>query len=75
LRDLDVDEDRGEDSLNYGQYADVLKDVGIIRLDDLLEVGSTEKLQELAGINWGTANRLMKFAQADTQKIKRARTE
>ncbi|KAJ7315400.1 hypothetical protein DFH08DRAFT_972096 [Mycena albidolilacea] len=75
LRDLDVDENRGEDSLNYGQYADVLKDVGIIRLDDLLEVGSTEKLQELAGINWGTANHLMKFAQADTQKIKRACTE
>ncbi|KAJ7869467.1 hypothetical protein B0H14DRAFT_3440656 [Mycena olivaceomarginata] len=49
LRDLDVDEDRGQDSLNYGQYAGVLKDIGIIRLDDLLEVGSTEKLQELAG--------------------------
>lgn len=75
LQGLDDDEDRGEDKLDYHQYATVLNDVGIIRLDDLLEVGSVEKLQELTEMNWGTAKRLMKFAGEDKQKMKRARIE
>jgi len=75
LSELDSDTDRGEDMLNYAQYSGVLNDVGIIRLDDLLEVESVEKLQQLTGMNWGTAKRLMKFAQEDRAQLKKQRTE
>ncbi|KAJ6558814.1 hypothetical protein DFH09DRAFT_1317074 [Mycena vulgaris] len=74
LEELDSDEDRGGDMQDYGQYAGVLSDIGIIRLDDLIDVGSPEKLRELTGMNWGTAKRLIKFAQEDI-KTKKTRTE
>ncbi|KAJ7801594.1 hypothetical protein B0H14DRAFT_2615125 [Mycena olivaceomarginata] len=75
LEGLDSDEDRGADSLNYQQYGGTFADIGIIRLDDLLEVETAEKLQELAKMNWGTAKRLIKFAKEDNQKLKKARVE
>ncbi|KAF8146632.1 hypothetical protein K438DRAFT_1780741 [Mycena galopus ATCC 62051] len=52
LQDLDNDEDRGVDGQNYEQYADVFAAIGIIRLDDLLDVESPEKLQDLTHMNW-----------------------
>ncbi|KAJ7257020.1 hypothetical protein C8J57DRAFT_1649150 [Mycena rebaudengoi] len=75
LQGLDEDEDRGEDNLNYQQFAGTLNDVGIIRLDDLLEVDTVDKLQQLTGMNWGTAKQLMKFAEEDKRKVKRARLD
>lgn len=75
LQALDSDEDRGADGQNYEQYADAFGAVGIIRLDDLLDVESAEKLQELMQMNWGTAKRLIKFAQEDRKKMKKARVD
>lgn len=75
LDSIDDDEDRGVDNLNYKQYADTLSNIGIIRLDDLLDVGTAEKLQELTGLNWGTAQRLFKFAKEDKAKMKKVRTK
>ncbi|KAJ7816197.1 WD40-repeat-containing domain protein [Mycena leptocephala] len=71
LPELDADEDRGADGLDYQQYANIFSSIGIIHLDDLLEVESAEKLQKLTKINWGTAKRLMKFAREDRQKLKK----
>ncbi|KAJ6447847.1 hypothetical protein C8R45DRAFT_1115680 [Mycena sanguinolenta] len=75
LQDLDSDEIRGTDYQDYQQYADVFDKIGIVRLDDLLAVGSGDKLQQLTGMKWGTANRLFKFAQEDERRLKKARIE
>ncbi|KAF8205729.1 hypothetical protein K438DRAFT_1932023 [Mycena galopus ATCC 62051] len=72
LQDLDNNEDRGVDGQNYEQYADVFAAIGIIRLDDLLDVESLEKLQDLTHMNWGTAKRIIKFAKEDHKKLKKA---
>jgi hypothetical protein len=34
----------------------LFRKIGIIRVNDLLEVESAEKLQELTELNWGLAN-------------------
>lgn len=65
LESLDKHTERGQDGLNYAQYASPLKANGIIRLDDLIAIRTPEKLQDLAGMNWGTANRLIRFAEQD----------
>ncbi|KAJ7842270.1 hypothetical protein B0H14DRAFT_3457013 [Mycena olivaceomarginata] len=75
LEGLDSDEDCGADSLNYQQYSGTFADIGVIRLDDLLEVETAEKLQELTKMNWGTAKRLIKFPKEDNQKLKKAQVE
>ncbi|KAJ3797142.1 hypothetical protein GGU11DRAFT_827474 [Lentinula aff. detonsa] len=69
LSSLDADQDRGKDELNYQQYNDILVSEGIIRLDDLVDLGTAEKLQNVLGSNWGTANRLMKYACKDHTDI------
>jgi hypothetical protein len=66
---LDGDTSRGEDNLDYSQYTDALRENGIIRLDDLLAIQTTEKLQALGGMNWGTASRLLRYAEEDRDDL------
>ncbi|KAJ7310110.1 hypothetical protein DFH08DRAFT_823147 [Mycena albidolilacea] len=75
LQALDSNEDRGADGQNYKKYADTFSAVGIIQLDDLLNVESVEKLQELMQMNWGTAKQLIKFAQEDCKKKMKAHVD
>jgi hypothetical protein len=65
LASLDRDANRGEDGINYSQYANILCENGIIQLDNLLAAQSTKKLQVLGGMNWGMANQLLRFAEED----------
>jgi hypothetical protein len=69
LMSLDRDANRGEDDINYSQYANSLRENGIIRLDDLLAVQTAEKLQKFGEMNWGTASRLLRFAEEDRDDL------
>ncbi|KAJ7133662.1 hypothetical protein C8R43DRAFT_956508 [Mycena crocata] len=76
LQALDSDENRAEDSPDFYQgFGGALIDNGIVQLDDLCEVESVEKLQVLGGMNYGTAKRVMKYAQEDKQKVKKPHVE
>ncbi|THU81647.1 hypothetical protein K435DRAFT_873091 [Dendrothele bispora CBS 962.96] len=80
LTSLDADPIRGEDMVYFEQYADTLAQEGILRLGDLHDLKTPEKLMDiLPSIRWGIANRLMKFAMEDIdsyeQEAKRNRTE
>lgn len=78
LDSLDKDPIRGKRNLDFSQYAKLLKDNGIFDLEDLLAL-STDKLQELSGMNLGIANWVMNFAKEDVSQlkkdVKRARTD
>lgn len=69
LESLDKDEERGIDDVNYAQYSTILRKEGILRLRDLLGISSVEKLQELAQLNYGTAQRLLTYAKEDETKL------
>jgi hypothetical protein len=69
LASLDCDANHGEDNLNYSQYADALHQNGIIQLDNLFAVQTAEKLQVLGEMNWGTASRLLGFAEEDRDDL------
>jgi len=79
LTSLDDHADRGQDNLNFRQYSMVLFNEGIIRVDDLVDLNTAERVQAVIGSNWGTANRLLKFAKEDvagptkrsTKKVRR----
>ncbi|THU91112.1 hypothetical protein K435DRAFT_863705 [Dendrothele bispora CBS 962.96] len=80
LTSLDADPIRGEDMVYFEQYADTLAQEGILRLGDLHDLKTPEKLMDiLPSIRWGIANRLMKFAMEDIdcyeQEVKQNRTE
>ncbi|KAH7917783.1 hypothetical protein BV22DRAFT_998012, partial [Leucogyrophana mollusca] len=64
LASLDEHATRGRKNANFRQYTNKLVSNGIEELGDLLEL-STEKLQDLGGMNFGTANRLLRFARED----------
>lgn len=70
LLSLDSHPIRGRKNLNYAQHAEGLMAHGILDLGDLVSL-TAEKVLELAGpaINFGTANRLMMFAQEDRNEL------
>jgi hypothetical protein len=72
LSSLDSHPIRGRKNLNYAQHAEGLMAHGILDLGDLVSL-TAEKVLELAGpsINFGTANRLMMFAQEDQSELQR----
>ncbi|KZP11789.1 hypothetical protein FIBSPDRAFT_937311 [Athelia psychrophila] len=70
LESLDKDPIRGKRQLDFAQYIDSLKSNGILDLGDLLAL-SLDKLQELSGMNFGVANRVMNYAKDDTAQLKR----
>lgn len=65
LAGLDAHEERGQDQLNYVQYGQALKEEGILRLDDLIDLKTPERLQNVISSKWGIANRLLKYAKQD----------
>jgi len=71
LASLDAHAIRGKNNINYVQYLTKFGEHGLIDLQDL-EGLSAEKLQELCGMPFGTANRLVKFVAEDLN-IKRPR--
>ncbi|KAJ3979391.1 hypothetical protein F5890DRAFT_1637744 [Lentinula detonsa] len=54
LAGLDAHEERGRDQLNYVQHGEALGDEGILRLDDLVDLKTPERLQNV------------RFEQSDT---------
>ena len=68
LESLDTDLVRGKFNVNYAQYGPTLGAHGFLEVNDLLDLTS-DKLAELGGMAWGTANRMLKFAVTDHQKI------
>ncbi|KIL55692.1 hypothetical protein M378DRAFT_90510 [Amanita muscaria Koide BX008] len=73
LESLDTDPVRGKFNLNYAQYGPILGTHGFLEVNDLIDLTS-DKLAELGGMTWGTANRILKFALADHQKtVERAK--
>jgi len=69
LASLNYDANRGEDNLNYSQYANSLHENGIIQLDDLLAVQTSKKLQMFGGMNWGTVSGLLRFVEEDQDDL------
>ncbi|KAF9067393.1 hypothetical protein BDP27DRAFT_1422950 [Rhodocollybia butyracea] len=72
----DEQKERGNDSVNYARFDGVLRDEGILRIDDLLDLRTADHLQRMLGCNWGTANRIMRYAKEDigsTRSHKKAR--
>ncbi|KAJ3739917.1 hypothetical protein DFH05DRAFT_1463488 [Lentinula detonsa] len=65
LVSLDEDAERGQDKLNFSQFAFAFLEEGIIRVDDLVDLETPERLQKLIMSNWGTANRLLKYARQE----------
>lgn len=70
LAELDSDETRGQDGIDYAQYLGALREEGIFCIDDLVDYGAPENLQKLLNSSWGVANRLVKYAKQDIQVIK-----
>ena len=72
LSSLDSHPIRGRKNLNYAQHTEGLMAHGILDLGDLVSL-TAEKVLELAGpaINFGTANRLMMFAQEDRSELQK----
>ncbi|KAF8229465.1 hypothetical protein L208DRAFT_1424146 [Tricholoma matsutake] len=68
LEGLNADTVRGKFNLNYGQYGPALAAHGLLEVNDLLDL-MPDKLAELGGMVWGTANRILKFAVTNYQKI------
>jgi hypothetical protein len=68
LKGLDADTVHGKFNLNYGQYGPGLTTHGFLEMNDLLDL-TPDKLAELGGMAWGTANLILKFALTDYQKI------
>ncbi|KAJ3791407.1 hypothetical protein GGU11DRAFT_761627, partial [Lentinula aff. detonsa] len=65
LVSLDEHAERGQDKLNFSQFAVAFWEEGIIRVDDLVDLETPERLQKLIMSNWGTANRLLKYARQE----------
>ena len=61
---------RGRKNLNYVQFSEGLMTQGILDLGDLISL-TADKVLELSGppMNFGTANRLIMFAQEDHAKL------
>ncbi|KAF9457725.1 hypothetical protein BDZ94DRAFT_1338123 [Collybia nuda] len=68
LLELDTDPVRGKLNVNYQQYADALQCAGLLELADLADL-AVDKLQELGGMPFGTAKRVLKFAAMDLLKL------
>jgi hypothetical protein len=77
LASLDTDPIRGKKQLNFVQYGDALSRNGILDLSDIVSL-TAEKLQELGGMTFGIANRLVGYAKDDDKDLqgaaKRARS-
>lgn len=69
LAGLDVHEERGQDQLDYVQYGQALREEGILRLDDLIDLKTPERLQAVISSKWGIANRLLKYAKEDLSSL------
>jgi hypothetical protein len=73
LTQLDSHPVRGKRNINYSQYGQSLTSLGIYELSDIV-VLDVNRLQELIpGLNFGTANRLVTYAQEDYPMHKRTR--
>jgi len=64
LASVDAHVIRGKNNINYLQYLAKFSEHSLLDLQDL-EGLSAEKLQELCGMPFGTANRLVKFVAED----------
>jgi hypothetical protein len=67
LASLDSDSFRGK-KLQFAQYGAALFENGIIDLSDVVSL-TPEKLQELGGMNFGIANRLIRYAKEDDEGL------
>ncbi|KAH7924317.1 hypothetical protein BV22DRAFT_1129956 [Leucogyrophana mollusca] len=68
LVSIDSDPVHGRQGLNFAQYGSSLEDNGILDLTDLIYL-SSEKLQELTGMKFGIANRLLRYADEDNNGL------
>lgn len=65
LVSLDEHTERGQDKLDFSRFAFAFLQEGIIRVDDLVDLETPERVQKLIMSNWGTANRLLKYTKQD----------
>jgi hypothetical protein len=70
LNGLVLDPIRGCDNINYASFTDRLTDNGILRLGDLTHFKASD-LVGLAGMNIGTAARIINWAKQDKGRFKR----
>jgi hypothetical protein len=68
LISLDADPFRGKKQLQFTQYGATLFENGIIDLSDVVSL-TPEKLQELGGMNFGIANRLIRYVKEDNEEL------
>ncbi|KAG6825864.1 hypothetical protein H0H92_002072 [Tricholoma furcatifolium] len=66
---LDQDFNCGSDDINYAQHLQAFSNAGLICLGDILACKTVDKIQELTGINWGTANWIMEYAEGGSRQV------
>ncbi|KAJ3755590.1 hypothetical protein EV360DRAFT_85775 [Lentinula raphanica] len=72
LPQIDMDPERSKRGGNYGQYTDVLRERGLFDVEDLSGL-KEETLSQLTGMEYGYAQRLIRWAKEDLGLIKRPR--
>ncbi|KAJ3717518.1 hypothetical protein C8R42DRAFT_677359 [Lentinula raphanica] len=72
LPQIDMDPERSKRGGNYRQYTDILQERGLFDMEDLSGL-KEETLSQLTGMEYGYAQRLIRWAKEDLGLIKRPR--